>query len=386
MEIYVLTLFYLFSYIVCEARIIQVYNVSPENGPLGKITVDKGTGYVYIGGQNIFLQLYGNLSVLSEVEVGPVLDNPSCYPEPEPCSLPRETTDNKIHVLAINKELNYILACGTVKHGLCTAYSLSDISAMNHTLSPKTPTSNVVGSVSGESYLNSFAFFGSPPRTLSNSHDLLYVAMGTANQSQEYTPAILSTREIKRLDNSWGMDYFLDSQTSSTYMDVDINVRKKFRSYYIYGFEKDGYTYFISVQMNDPTAFDAQNNKFVTKIIRICQNDLTYSSYMELPLECLYGDKTYHIATSAKLSEYGILPLFDHLYVTFGKNDDLDPSPRRSEGSVMCSYEFNSILEKFEKLGQYCFTSGIGNEVAWYVGKSLGQTRKCNTDVSLSLP
>lgn len=362
---------------VYGTTITHIYNVSPDKGPLGRISVDQDSGYVYIGGNNVLLQLYGNLSVKSEVVVGPVLDHPACYPEPAPCDQTREITDNKIHVLAINKEFNYILGCGTAHHGLCTVYSLSDISALNHTFNPQEATSNILGSVNGASYLNSYAFFGSPPSN-SNYDKLLYVAMGAAGQPN--TPAILSTRNVTRSDQSWSMNYLFDSQTSSTFMDVHPDVRMKFRSFYIYGFEKEGFTYFISVQMNDPTAFDATNNKFVTKIIRICQNDLHYSSYMELPLECYHGDKTYHIATSATLSEYGTLPLFDHLYITFGKNNALDPSPERSEGSVMCSYEFNAILEKFDKLKQYCFTSGIGNEVAWYIGRSLGQTGKCRTD------
>ncbi|XP_063446305.1 hepatocyte growth factor receptor-like isoform X1 [Mytilus trossulus] len=378
----------LFCSFLVVTGLFQSYNVNQDNGPLGKITIDKKSGYLYVGGNNILLQLDSNLSIISEVTVGPILDNSKCYPLPVPCTYQRDLTDNKIHVLAINEPNNYILACGTANHGLCTAYSLSDIGAMNKTLNPMKATNNIVGSVSGSSYSNSYAFFGSTHSVLQKENpdnQLLYVAMGTANQSLQFTPAMISSREINSSSNTWNIDYFLNSLTSSSFMNVKPSLQYNFRSYYIYGFENSGYTYFISVQMNDPTAFEAENNRFVTKIIRICQDDEKYSSYTELPIECTHGDKKYQIATSAKLSDYGYLPFEKFLYITFGKQDELNPSPDRSQGSVMCTFEFNKITELFEKLLQDCFTSGIGNEVAWFVGKSLTEARACARDTGQDL-
>ena len=66
--------------------VFQTYNVGQNNAPLGKIAIDKRTGYLYIGGQNILLQLYGNLSVINELSVGPLIDNPLCFPYPEICA------------------------------------------------------------------------------------------------------------------------------------------------------------------------------------------------------------------------------------------------------------------------------------------------------------
>ncbi|CAC5382982.1 MET [Mytilus coruscus] len=376
----------LFCSFLVVTGIFQTYNVDQNNGPLGKITIDKRSGFLYVGGNNILLQLYSNLSVISEVAVGPILDNSMCYPLPAPCSYQRELTDNKIHVLAVNEPKEYILACGTANHGLCSAYSLSDIGAMNKTLNPMKATNNIVGSVSGSSYSNSYAFFGSTHSQLKSSDNpLLYVAMGTANQSLQFTPAIISSREVKYSSNPWNMDYFLNSTTSSSFMNVDPSLQYKFRSYYIYGFENSGYTYFISVQMNDPTAFEVENNKFVTKIIKICQDDTKYSSYTELPIECTHGDKTYHIATSAIISDYGYLPFEKYLYITFGKNDKLYPSPDKSQGSVLCTFDFNKITELFEQLQKDCFTNGLGNEVAWFVGKSLTEARGCARDTGQDL-
>jgi hypothetical protein len=255
--------------------VFQTYNVGQNNAPLGKIAIDKRTGYLYIGGQNILLQLYGNLSVINELSVGPLIDNPLCFPYPEICAYTRELTNNKIHVLAINQQSEYLLACGTVNHGLCSAYSLSDIGAMNRTLNPRIATNNIVGSVNSNSFSNSYAFFGATHSSMASSNDLvLYVGMGTANQSLEFTPALISTREVDYSSDPWNMEYFVDSKTSSSFKDIhDNSVRKSFRSYYIYGFEKKGYTYFVSVQMNDPSGFEVAKNKFVTKIIQICQDD-----------------------------------------------------------------------------------------------------------------
>ncbi|XP_052083726.1 hepatocyte growth factor receptor-like [Mytilus californianus] len=373
----------LWSFLVVTG-IFQSYNVDQNNGPLGKITIDKRSGYLYVGGNNILLQLYSNLTVISEIAVGPILDNSMCYPLPASCSYQRELTDNKIHILAINERREYILACGTANHGLCSAYSLSDIGAMNRTLNPNKATNNIAGSVSGSSYSNSYAFFGSDYGQLPYSDNrVLYVAMGTANQSLQYTPAMISSREVKYSSNPWNMDYFLNSTTS--YMNVNPSLQYKFQSFYIYGFENSGSTYFISVQMNDPTAFEVENNKFVTKIIKICQGDTDYSSYTELPIECTHGDKIYHIATSATFSDYGYLPFEKYLYVTFGKQDELNPSSDRILGSVLCTFDSNRITVMFEQLQKDCFACGLGNEVAWFVGKNLTEARECVRDTEQHL-
>ena len=366
--------------------VFQTYNVEQNNAPLGKIAIDKRTGYLYIGGQNILLQLYGNLSLINELSVGPLMDNPLCYPYPEPCAYTRELTDNKIHVLAINQQSEYILACGTVNHGLCSAYSLSDIGAMNRTLNPKIATNNIVGSVNSNSFSNSYAFFGAIHSSMESSNGLvLYVGMGTANQPLEFTPALISTREVDYSSDPWNMEYFLDSKTSSSFKDIhDNSMRKSFRSYYIYGFEKEGYTYFVSVQMNDPSGFEVATNKFVTKIIQICQDDIKYSSYTELPIQCVLGEQKYHIATSARLSDHGYLPFsdYEYLYITFGKQDSLDPNPDKNSGSVLCTFELNKIIAKFEKLQKDCFSYGSANEVSWSI-PSRASVQPCDIDVSI---
>ncbi|KAJ8316638.1 hypothetical protein KUTeg_005811, partial [Tegillarca granosa] len=366
------------DYVFC---FYNTYNVSDSYVPLTAITMDSLTGNIYIGGTNIFMHLDENLMMKKKLSMGPKLDNPNCPPMPEMCSEKRNLLDNNVRIVEINNKTDYILVCGTAWQGLCTAHSLSDISENREF--PHTAVTSYIGSNT-----SSVAFFGHMNRIWQHSDDkLLYVAMGTDGRPVQFAPAVVSVREVNNTGSSWHVDYFVNAVSYHSYIDVHSDLRNKFQSYYIYGFENGSYTYFLSVQMKDPLGESVENNQFVTKIIQICQQDVTFASYSELPIQCTLDGKTYHLATAAHFGfEHNLIPVWDKkLFVTFGKNDEFSPNPDPSEGSVMCVFSIQSITEKFQKLQEDCFINGRAFRPAWVYGDSLSTSRPCTVKPNAGL-
>lgn len=347
---------------------ISSYHV--DHGSVYEIMVHPDNGDVFLGAKNGLIHLNSELRLQGHVSMGPYSDSSQCSPDPTTiCSAGRVPSDNQVSVLEYDKKSGYMLVCGSVHQGKCELRLTTDISRV---IEMKNDRINFVGSINKR---HVFAFFGG--RAVSEGFNLLYVAMGDDGRPSTFRPAAISTRKFQIMDRSF--QYLINNTMYKTYVDVHPDLVGSFKAYYIHGFEYENHTYFISVQMDDALAAAP---KFLTKIVRICQNDQTYASYTELPVQCMSNSVVYNIAIGAY---YHSVPARDTsigLAVTFGRTDqgsEADPSL----GSVLCFYDVLDIVKKFEDVQDKCFLEGIGSEVTWLVGKSLKEVRNCETDVGI---
>jgi plexin A len=306
--------------------------------------------------------------------MGPRQDNRQCSPDlAQACPQGRRPTDNQVNILQFDGQTGYMLVCGSVWQGRCELRSSRNISeVVTLTNSPI----NFVGSIDKK---NVYGFFGSRPVGDSSGGSLLYVAMGQDGRPSQYRPAAISTRKYQTKDKTF--HYYINNSNlqQHTYIDVHPSLRNLFKANYIYGFENERHVYFISIQMEDALATPP---KFLTKIIQICREDMSYASYTELPIQCVSDSVVYNIAIDAYYTEsvrtrdgsFG-------LAVTFGRTS-LGAEADGASGSVLCFYDIDDIIYKFETLQSQCFNNGIGSQVTWLVGKSLQEVRSCETDVS----
>lgn len=86
-----------------------------------------------------------------------------------------------------------------------------------------------------------------------------------------------------------------------TQVDFTPHYKQNYPVKYLYGFSHNGFSYFITIQ-----PISIITSTYETRLARVCQNDMQFFSYMEVPLECK-GDNgiTYSIATSAYFGEIG---------------------------------------------------------------------------------
>ena len=314
---------------------------------LYNIDIDNETNIIFIGGKNLLLKASSTLKEVKRITTGPKPDNKECLESQQDCTL--ENTDNRNKILLIDSRNKKLITCGSLTHGVCQGRNLE-------TLSVEISNNNTY--VVSNSELPSVAVIGP---SWDGKH-ALYVAtswdgktygkvksdINKLNFLIDPKPSV-STRNIDGSnDFAVSANSALDGYSYLQFEDLNYLVN------YVYGFTLGGFTYFVSVQETTESYNQKKNPKvFSTFIIRICQRDKNYFSYLELPLECKGTNGTnFNIGTSAYLTKpgnffaksAGIQASDEVVVVTFvqtngGWND-------RASKSGVCFYPVKEINEK----------------------------------------
>ena len=325
---------------------------------LYNIDIDNETNIIFIGGKNVILKVSPTLKELKRITSGPLPDYIECLESPPVC--PQEMTDNRNKILLIDSANKKLITCGSFEHGVCQGRSLETLSV---------EISNNNEYVVSNSDLPSVAVIG--PRWdgklalyIATSWDGKTYGSGTLNYLISPKPAV-STRNID------GSNVFAVSTNSPldgySYLQFqDLNYLVK----YIYGFTLGNFTYFVSVQETTESYNQKKNPKvFSTFIIRICQRDKNYFSYLELPLECKGTNGTnFNIGTSAYLTKpgkffatsSGIQASDEVLVVTFVHTYEGWTDPASKSG--VCFYPVKEINEKLAADQKKCADGSYSTE------------------------
>ena len=325
---------------------------------LYNIDIDNETNSIFIGGKNIILKASSTLRELKRIASGPLEDYIDCLESQPDC--PQERTDNRNKILLIDSANKKLITCGSFKHGVCQGRSLETLSV---------EISNNNEYVVSNSDLPSVAVIG--PRW--DGKLALYIA--TSWDGKTYGSPILnflinpkpavSTRNID------GSNVFAVSSNSAldgySYLQFrDLNYLVN----YIYGFTLGDFTYFVSVQETTESYNQKKNPKvFSTFIIRICQREKDYFSYLELPLKCKGTNGTnFNIGTSAYLTKpgkffatsSGIQASDEVLVVTFVQTNGGWNDPASKSG--VCFYPVKEINEKLAADQKKCANGSYSTE------------------------
>ena len=326
---------------------------------LTHVAVDKTSGKVFLGGVNLVAALDKDLQNPVTDSIGPQFDSNRCFKSPAPCSVSKEYVDNTVTILEINPIHKYALICGSIWQGLCSAYNLSDIKTKKEFNS--TSHASFIGSKA-----SSVAFFGLHQKDVTANALLLYAAVASYDRTEEmFSPYTISTREITYSSTDHSIHYLKQghSYNDNSYLNVSPAVRKNFQVRYLYGFEHDGYGYYVAIQ---PLDKDIARTKYLTKLIQFCQDDDHYWTYIEVPVHCSRNDVNYTLATAAYLTTDG---LSDQLTVSFGRHGNRpawEPEPKY--GSVVCNFSMQEARDLFVKIRKRCSNGGAGSYPWWIYG------------------
>ena len=327
---------------------------------LTRVAVDKTTGQVFVGGKNLLASLDGDLKDLKIISLGPKFDNDKCFKEPATCSESKFYKDNTVAILEVNPVHNYVLVCGSIWQGLCSLYPQSDLedelslNATNH------------ASFIGSKLASSVAFFGLQ-RNVGTKSIRLYAAVPTYDRTDEkFAPYTISTRIISKNGGDSRLEYLKEGDNppnSNSYLSVSDLIRKNFKVHYLYGFEHDGYGYYVAIQ---PLERDVARTKYVTKLIEFCLEDDQYWTYIEMPLVCGRNGVNYTLATSAYIGSDGMK---DYLAVSFGRHGNMPTKePDSRYGSVVCNFSMEDTREMFGLIRKRCSNGGTGSYPWWIYG------------------
>ncbi|BFZ10473.1 hypothetical protein BsWGS_13510 [Bradybaena similaris] len=295
-----------------------------EDNSFQLMALDDTTGAVYVGATNRLHRLTSELNLLQSAATGPREDNPECPPPILPCEKPKAATDSLTKGLVIDHEHDSVILCTSLFHGSCQILKLSNITSVT-----------------------SFAQKPSVPND--GSSCVMFLAQGPQNETSLYIGAeysavgdeayrdlvpSISSRELKTLELAYR------DKEGGTKMSIKQDLRSEFKVRFVAGFPYNGYVYFITVQ---PKGLKSKEK--VTKIIRLCQGDRYFRSYIEIPLECQDASSAgMTVAQAASQMEDG------RLVVSYSADSSSTPT-----STSLCIYRMEDIDEIFVQTVQNCY-------------------------------
>ncbi|CAG5114962.1 unnamed protein product, partial [Candidula unifasciata] len=296
----------------------------PEDNSFQLMALHDSTGALYIGATNRLHKLTSDLNLIQSAATGPREDNPECPPPILPCEKPKMATDSLTKGLVIDSDHDSVILCTSLFHGSCQILKLSNITSVT-----------------------SFAQKPSVPND--GSSCVMFLAPGPQNETSlyigaEYSPVgdeayrdlvpSISSRDLKTLELAYR------DKEGGTKMSIKQDIRSEFKVRFVAGFSYSGYVYFITVQ---PKGLKSKEK--VTRIIRLCQGDRYFRSYIEIPLECQdTSSSSTIVAQAASQMEDG------RLVVSYSP----DGSSVRASSSV-CVYRLEDIDLMFAQTVQDCY-------------------------------
>lgn len=382
------------------------------------LTIDEQSGQkrVYIGAINKIYQLSSDLKLEAQAIMGPELDDYECSVTREchidrklmnyynkalviytPNLTPAATTfpnNNLLHQSSSSmnsyslsspssssssssitpsnqmpqqQQASFLISCGTLFQGSCALHNLDNITnyerPANESVVANSPSASTVA----------FIAPGPIKQFLNRQHNVLYVGAsytGLGPYNAE-VPAI-SSRSL--LADSM-FNFAATNVASGTRLTVNSLLKDRFPITYVNGFSSKGFSYFVTVQRKSTVS----PKPFITKLARICQKDVNYHSYVEVPLVCRTDSGIdYNLAQAAYVGHpglnlarsLGITTNDEVLYVAFAKSKDKrDIYNEPSQESALCVYALPMIHHTFTQNIQHCF-NGNGHQGLDFISRT----------------
>ncbi|XP_055858315.1 plexin-A4 isoform X1 [Episyrphus balteatus] len=315
---------------------------------LNHLVVDTITGRVYVGGINRLFQLSPELELHESVITGPQNDSVECTVLDCPAHAVRQPTDNVNKVLLIDRATSRLISCGSLFQGICTVRNLQNVSIIEHKVSDAV--------VANDANSSTVAFIapGPPQPPVTN---VMYVGVTYTNNSpyRSEIPAVAS----RSLENQKLFQIASSAVTTGTRIFINSYARESYLVNYVYGFSSEKFSYFLTTQLKHN--HHSTPKEYITKLVRICQEDSNYYSYTEIPVDCIdaQGGTKYNLVQAGFLGKPGsdlasnlaITEQDDVLYAVFSEGK----GNVSTDNSALCIYSLKSIRRKFMQNIKSCF-------------------------------
>ena len=344
---------------------------------LNNLAYDNITKSIFIGGVNVLLKASASLVEIKRYKTGPNLDYIDCYQDKGQIC-PGKTTNNTNKVLLVDNTKRRLVTCGSYKHGVCQIRSLD-------TLAVQTDGTVYVVSNAPLPAMALITPWGKTPGKraiyVATTWDRKYIEDPNLSLIKR---SVVSTRIIDDLNR-----IFEPARDDFSYSYLQFQYDGIYQAKYIFAFSAGDFNYFVSVQetiKSFETCKQCSNDKktFKTFIVRLCQEDEIYASYMELPLECKGSNgTTFNIAQSAYLTKAGdglsLDASEDVLVITFFKAVRGWNGP--SQNSAMCMYSVKEINAGLASNLKNCVDKDTPDEILGLPWVLNGE-RKCSSEVN----
>uniref|UniRef100_A0A8C7DAG4 Plexin-B1 n=1 Tax=Oncorhynchus kisutch TaxID=8019 RepID=A0A8C7DAG4_ONCKI len=297
---------------------------------------DPSVGTVYVGARDHLFQLDGldGLRLEHEERTGPVTDSKECLPPVTEANCPQARhTSNHNKLLLVDPSAMELITCGNVHQGTCQKRSLTSVKEVlfsterpvdTQYVAANDPEVSTVGLVVG-------------PR--GGERAVLYVGRG---YTSSHPP--ISTRHLAH------EPVFSYEETAKLAVAGRLS---EYDHHFVAAFARRGHVYFLFYRRD----IKAVSREYRTYAARVCLDDTSYYSYVEVPLVC-------HSSTSSPERNYNLLQAAqvgqgggregESLLGVFSTRVSSSNGP--SEDSALCVYPLDELDRLIDSTRDLCYT------------------------------
>ncbi|XP_071331633.1 plexin-B1 [Trachinotus anak] len=296
---------------------------------------DPSVGTVYVGARDHLFQLDGldGLRLEQEEMTGPVSDSKDCLPPVNELNCPQaRRTSNHNKLLLVDPNALELITCGSVHQGTCQKRSLSSIRKVlfsterpvdTQYVAANDPTVSTVGLVVG----------------LRGGRTVMYVGRGYTASHPPISTRHLSSEPI-----------FSYEETAKLAVAGRLS---EYDHHFVTAFTRRTYVYFLFYRRDIKSA----SREYRTYAARVCLDDTSYYSYVEVPLVCrspTSHSRTYNLLQAAQVGQGAVQEGKDLLGVFSTHISSTNNSPL--DASALCVYPLDELDRHIDSTRDLCYT------------------------------
>lgn len=312
---------------------------------INNVVQDPQTGRIYLGAINNIFQLSPSLQKEARTETGPKKDAKTCTPPASGC---QDTVlmPNSNKLLLVHPTNGSLIVCGSRYRGICSLLNLSNVEQelyYNDNKGERTYVASIEDNVNVVSVMSNYT---------KNGRTFKVFLVGKGYGSLDSTK-LISTRILEDYQDWVVFENIIEASAVQTAPFV-----LKYLHDFRHAFKEDGFVYFLFSRTLDGT-----DNKNLTFVSRLCENDQHYYSYTELQLTCGTNNRYNKVQAAyvafpgkelarvmSQSGNYGTVTSFTKVLFMVAHPDD-DESD-----SALCMYPLNSINQQLMDIISACYS------------------------------
>uniref|UniRef100_A0A3Q1FAS0 Plexin-B1 n=1 Tax=Acanthochromis polyacanthus TaxID=80966 RepID=A0A3Q1FAS0_9TELE len=297
---------------------------------------DPSVGTVYVGARNHLFQLDGSdgLRLEQEETTGPVSDSKECIPpvnELDCAQAKRTSNHNKL--LLVDPTALELITCGSVHQGTCQKRSLTSIKKVLFSTERPGETQYVAANDPLVSTVGLVVGLRGGERTV------MYVGRGYTAGHPPISTRHLSSEPI-----------FSYEETAKLAVAGRLS---EYDHHFVTAFTRRSYVYFLFYRRD----IKSVSREYRTYAARVCIEDTSYYSYVEIPLVCRSvssPSKTYNLLQAAQVGQGAGLQGVDLLGVFSSPTSSTNNNP--VDASALCVFPLDELDRHIDSTRDLCYT------------------------------
>uniref|UniRef100_A0A7N8XJR3 Plexin b2b n=1 Tax=Mastacembelus armatus TaxID=205130 RepID=A0A7N8XJR3_9TELE len=294
--------------------------------PINNVVQDPQTGRIYLGAVNTIFQLGPSLRLEARAETGPKEDARTCTPPASACQ-DTKLLPNHNKLLLVHPSNGSLIVCGSRYRGICSLLNLTNVEQQLYYSDSKGERTYVASIEDNVNVVGVMSNYSKDGQTFS------VFLVGKGYGSLDSTK-LISTRILEDFRDWVVFESIIEASTVQTTPFVP-----RYLHDFRHAFKEDGFVYFLFSRTLDGT-----DNKNLTYVSRLCEDDHHYYSHTELQLNCGPNNRYNKVQAAYVASPGKELARF----MTESDDDDSD--------SALCMYSLNSINERLVDIISACYS------------------------------